>query len=104
LESSRTDTPSVERHGKVWFGFGDGAASYDGTNVVTYDRSRGLGLTGVFCTHIAPDGAVWFAGQGGVSRFDGTNFVNFTKEDGLPGDDIIFVTKASSVTPKERSG
>ena len=94
LESSNTDTPSVDRNGKVWFGFDSSAASYDGTNVVTYDRSQGLGLTQVECTHIAPDGAVWFAGGGGVSRFDGTNFVNFTKEDGLPDDDIHFVTSS----------
>ncbi len=91
----RTDTPSVDRHGKVWFGFSPGgAASYDGTNVVTYGRSHGLGLANVFCTHVAPDGAVWFAGMGGVSRFDGTNFVNFTKEDGLPGERMIFVTSS----------
>ncbi|MBI3414186.1 MAG: hypothetical protein HY043_02515, partial [Verrucomicrobia bacterium] len=89
------DTPSVDAKGKVWFGsFGSGAGSYDGTNVVIYGRSHGLGLAGVNCTHVALDGAVWFAGDGGVSRFDGTNFVNFTKEDGLPGEHIIFVTSS----------
>ena len=67
-------------NGKVWFGLLVGPGCYDGTNVVTYGRSHGLGLASVNCTHVARDGAVWFAGDGGVSRFDGTNFVNFTKE------------------------
>ncbi len=94
LESSSTDTPSVDRDGKVWFGWGARAGSYDGTNFVTYGQSQGLRLTEVKCTHIALDGAIWFAGIGGVSRFDGTNFLNFTKEDGLPSDHILFVTSS----------
>ena len=94
LEAIGTDTPSVDRDGKVWFGLDSWAGCYDGTNVVTFDRRQGLGLEDVLCTHIASDGTVWFAGQGGVSSYDGTNFVNFTKEDGLPGDRILFVTSS----------
>lgn len=41
---------------------------------------------------------LWICQNYGLSRFDGTRFTNFTTDDGLPDNDIIYITEDSKGT------
>lgn len=41
---------------------------------------------------------LWICQKNGLSRFDGTHFTNFTVEDGLPDNDITYITEDSHGT------
>jgi len=58
-----TDTAHVAPDGKVWFGGGRGAWSYDLTNFLNYTTKEGLASDSVFCTYSTPDGLVCHTGR-----------------------------------------
>ena len=65
---------------------------------VQYTKRTGmlsnLAYSGIF----DQNGFLWVCQSQGLSRFNGTDFTHFTVQDGLPDNDIIFVTEDSKGT------
>jgi len=76
------------------------AAGYSQTNLhtVQYTTQSGMLSNTTYYGLFDRDNFLWICQNHGLSRFDGTHFTNFTVEDGLPDNDIIYVTEDSTGT------
>ncbi|MGC4057427.1 MAG: two-component regulator propeller domain-containing protein [Chitinophagaceae bacterium] len=52
----------------------------------------GLAGNHVYMTHQDKEGYIWIATTSGLSRFDGRHFQNYDYENGLPDNEVLFVT------------
>ena len=81
----------------LWLGtMANGAARYDGHNLVYFSTKDGLGSNTIACIREDREGNLWFATHSGLSRYDGRTFTNFTVKDGLCHNrvsDLLFDSK-----------
>jgi signal transduction histidine kinase/ligand-binding sensor domain-containing protein len=84
-EPFRTNLRSLhtDRHGRVWFGAGDGQlAVRDASGVL---QVRKLPIGGAARLYEDRKGVLWVGGDDGMSRMDGDAVVSITREQGFPG-------------------
>jgi signal transduction histidine kinase/ligand-binding sensor domain-containing protein len=84
-EPFRTNLRSMhtDRHGRVWFGAGDGQlAVRDSSGALQVQQ---LPIGGAARLYEDPQGVLWVGGDDGMSRVDGGDVVSITREQGFPG-------------------
>lgn len=88
-----------DKKGNLWFGtMSDGAACYDGKNLVYFSVKDGLCNNTVVSIDQDKEGNIWFGTHAGASMYDGKTFTNFWESKGLHGPGCkIFADKDGTI-------
>jgi len=91
--------------GEIWFASWLGVLRYNGHTFRLFNAADGLSLLdesiysnshqdNTLCIHIGDKGIIWLGMQlGGLVRYDGHSFQHFSVQDGLPDDNIQWISE-----------
>ncbi|MNJ90876.1 Sensor histidine kinase YehU [compost metagenome] len=78
--------------------FSASAYTQGNTYTVNYSTANGMLSNVTYSGLFDRNNHLWICTDRGLSRFDGTNFTHFTIAEGLPDNDVIYVTESTDGT------